>query len=83
MKYIFLFFIFFSNFALANDNKLVENILVQNDFEVWLDDGKALLDWEKILKKTKQKKITTNEIHQDFIENQVLFNKKYNILLCI
>lgn len=78
MKYIFLFFIFFSNFALANDNKLVENILVQNDFEVWLDDGKALLDWEKILKKTKQKKITTNEIHQDFIENQVLFNKKYN-----
>jgi hypothetical protein len=70
---------FFSNLALANDNsKFIANILIQNDFEVWLDDGKALFDWEKILQKSKQKQITTNVIHQDFIENQVLFNKKYN-----
>ncbi|MFH4155580.1 hypothetical protein WAJ10_21795, partial [Acinetobacter baumannii] len=55
----------------------IKNIMIYDDFTTWIDSGEALFDWEKIVKSSPKKAVTTNKIKNDFAGNEVAANRDY------
>ncbi|MFX6994404.1 hypothetical protein ABTH99_15915 [Acinetobacter baumannii] len=51
--------------------------MIYDDFTTWIDSGEALFDWEKIVKSSPKKAVTTNKIKNDFAGNEVAANRDY------
>ena len=66
-----------SSFAFASKEESIKNILIYDDFTTWIDSGDALFDWEKIVKISPKKAVTTNKIKNDFAGNEVAANRDY------
>lgn len=67
-----------SNYLHANDNNVIEIVLIQDDFDTWLDKGKTYFNWNNVLNKTPENAVKIEQIKKDYEENQVFFNKKYS-----
>ncbi|MFN4052653.1 MAG: hypothetical protein ACK4HS_11820 [Acinetobacter junii] len=68
---------FISTLAFANKEESIQNIIIYDDFTTWLDNGKVLFDWEKIVKSIPQKPVTIEKIKNDFLGNEVAANRDY------
>lgn len=66
-----------STITFANKDDAIKNALIHNDFSVWIDGGKSLFNWSKIVSKTPQSPVTTRKIKTDFEGNEVSANRKY------
>lgn len=66
-----------SSFTFANKEEAIKNIMIYEDFTTWIDSGEALFDWEKIVKSSPKKAVTTNKIKNDFAGNEVAANRDY------
>ncbi|MFV5458862.1 hypothetical protein VXR09_18055 [Acinetobacter baumannii] len=66
-----------SSFTFANKEEAIKNIMIYDDFTTWIDSGEALFDWEKIVKSSPKKAVTTNKIKNDFAGNEVAANRDY------
>ena len=60
-----------------NKEESIKNIIIYDDFTTWIDSGDALFDWEKIVKSSPKKAVTTNKIKNDFAGNEVAANRDY------
>jgi len=66
-----------SSLAFASKEDSIKDIFIYDDFSTWLDSGKALFDWSKIVKTTPKKPVTINKIKSDFSGNEVAANRDY------
>ncbi|TCB51030.1 hypothetical protein E0H80_06600 [Acinetobacter sp. ANC 4779] len=66
-----------SSLTFASKEDSVKNIIIHDDFTTWLDDGKALFNWNEIVKTSPQKSVTINKIKNDYAGNEVAANKRY------
>ena len=66
-----------SSLAFANKEESIKNIIIYDDFTTWIDSGDALFEWEKIVKSSPKKAVTTNKIKNDFAGNEVSANRDY------
>ena len=79
MKYLLIptLLLITSSLAFANKEESIKNIIIYDDFTTWIDSGDALFDWEKIVKSSPKKAVTTNKIKNDFAGNEVAANRDY------
>lgn len=79
MKYLLIptLLLITSSLAFANKEESIKNIIIYDDFTTWIDSGDALFDWEKIVKRSPKKAVTTNKIENDFSGNEVAANRDY------
>lgn len=66
-----------SSLAFASKEDSIKNILIYDDFNTWINEGEALLNWKDILQITPKKSVTTNKIKNDFSGNEVAANRDY------
>ena len=73
MKYLLISTILLttSSLAFASKEDSIKNILIYDDFNTWINDGKSLFDWNKIVKISTKKSVTINKIKNDFSGNEV------------
>ncbi|MBD0445155.1 hypothetical protein RFH95_04570 [Acinetobacter nosocomialis] len=79
MKYLLISTILLttSSLAFATKEDSIKDIFIYDDFSTWLDDGKTLFDWSKIVKTTPKKPLTINKIKSDFSGNEVAAYRDY------
>ena len=79
MKYLLISTILLttSSLAFASKEDSIKNILIYDDFNTWINEGEALLNWKDILQITPKKSVTTNKIKNDFSGNEVAANRDY------
>ncbi len=79
MKYLLISTILLttSSLAFASKEDSIKDFFIYDDFSTWLDSGKALFDWSKIVKTTPKKPVTINKIKSDFSGNEVAANRDY------
>ncbi|NNH77091.1 hypothetical protein HLH17_05245 [Acinetobacter sp. ANC 5380] len=66
-----------SSLTFASKEDSVKNIIIHDDFTIWLDDGKALFNWNEIIETSSQKSVTANKIKSDYAGNEVAAHKRY------